>query len=166
VHRLALLALLTTSCWRSTGETTAPEAPPVRVTEPSAAQRGLASQLADALRDPGDDMLLAPYLERQFVVLYHHFSTVEVLCDAQTLGAAIHFGALLNDPDRAAVECVAEPRDSITCTQAGAPYSLWLHFRGVDAPVLVGGILSNTPKLGPILVRNYRTKLGTSACPP
>lgn len=161
-----MIALLTTSCWRSSVDPIAPAERPVRATEPSAAQRGLTSQLADALRDPGDDMLLAPYIERQFIVLYHHLSTIEVLCDAQTLGAAIHFGELLNDPDRRAVECVAEERDAVTCTQTGTPYTVRLHFRGIDPPVLVGGILSQGPRLGPILVRDYRAKLDTSACPP
>jgi len=129
-----------------------------------------ASELADQLRDPEDSMFVDRFIEGQLVVLELETGTIQVLCDAQTLTAAVQFSELLNDPDRPAASCTPSGSGSI-CTQGTGVELLWLDFTRVDdAWRLLGGILPRgpVPSVGDMraLVRDYRARLGTVACPP
>lgn len=130
------------------------------------------SGLEEQLRDREDSMFVDRFVEGQLVVLERETGTVQILCDAQTLGASVRFSELLNDPDRPPATCSTTGRAGhALCTQGTGAGLLWLDFQRVDgAWRLVGGI----PPRGPVpatgdfraLIREYRAKLFVAACPP
>jgi len=168
VRGLCAIGILATSCWTSAPGTAPVTAPSDR--GPSGATRALASQLADELRDRDDSMFMARFVEGQLVVLELETATIQILCDAQTLTAAVRFSELLNDPDRQPATC-APGSAGYVCTQGAGAELVWLDFRRLDdAWRLVGGILprGQVPASGDprALIREYRTKLDVSVCPP
>lgn len=114
-------------------------------------------------------MFVEHFIDRQFVVLDLETQTIQVLCDAQTLTAAVRFSELLNDPDRPPATCTAS-FPGVTCKQGTGSDLVWLDFVRVDGDWrLLGGILPRGPMrtAGPrALVTDYRARLGVSACPP
>ena len=140
---------------------------------PSGSTSVLASQLADQLRDAEDSMFVERFIDRQIVVLDMESATIQVLCDAQTLTAAVRFSELLNDPDRPPARCTHGTLgpSRLSCMQRADGEYLRLDFVRVDdAWRLLGGILPRGPVPftgdGGALVREYRSKLNVSACPP
>lgn len=167
-----LIGLLATSCWTSASVPAPATLPDDRPT--LASTRALASELADELRDPEDSMFVDRFVEGQVVVLELESGTIQVLCDAQTLTAAVRFSELLNDPDRPPATCApgtAPGTTGFVCTQGTGAGLLWLDFvRAGDGWRLTGGILPRgpVPSTGDAraLVRDYRARLGAPACPP
>jgi hypothetical protein len=140
---------------------------------PSSSARALASQLAEELRDREDTMFVERFVDRQLVVLELENETLQVLCDAQTLTAAVRFSELLNDPDRSPASCtpIVARTAGFVCTQGAATEYLRLDFTRVDdAWRLVGGVLPRGPGPKPgdggALIRKYLVKLDVAACPP
>lgn len=115
-------------------------------------------------------MFVDRFVEGQLVVLELETETIQILCDAQTLTAAVRFSELLNDPDRPLATC-SPGRAGYVCTQGTGADLVWLDFTRIDdAWRLLGGILPRgpVPATGDprALVREYRAKLGVAVCPP
>ena len=116
-------------------------------------------------------MFVDRFVEGQLVVLEREMGSVQILCDAQTLGASVRFSELLNDPDRPSATCsFTEQPGHVLCTQGSGADLLWLDFQRIDDGWrLLGGI----PPRGPVpasrdfraLIREYRAKLSVAGCP-
>ena len=165
------ISVLAMGCWTSAP---VPTSPPEHGRQPTTSSvNALASELADVLREPEDSMFIARFIDRQFVVLEKESANVQVLCDAQTLIAAVRFSELLNDPDRPPARCStgATGSSAFICVQGSGAGQLRLDFvRIEDGWLLIGGILPRGPAPatgdGAALVREYRAKLGIPSCPP
>jgi len=117
-------------------------------------------------------MFVEHFIDRQIVVLAMDAATLEVMCEAQTLTAAVRFSDLLNDPDRPPARCTTGATGArFICTQGTGDDYLRLDFVLVDHNWrLLGGILPRGPGSSgadqAALLRGYHARLGVPACPP